>query len=65
MLKRLCLAFAGLFVLVSLAQAAGTVPGFSLVPQFDLTGQIAPGCRLYVIQAGTSQPRKMPTRIVA
>lgn len=53
MLKRLCLAFAGLFALASLAQAAGTVPGFSLVPQFDLTGKIAPGCKLYVIQAGT------------
>lgn len=53
MLKRLCLAFAGLFALVSLAHGAGTVPGFSLVPQFDLSGKIAPGCKLYVIQAGT------------
>ncbi|MCK1459164.1 hypothetical protein IVB34_12785 [Bradyrhizobium sp. 2] len=53
MIKRLCLALAGLFVLASVAQGAGTVPGFSLVPQFDLTGKIAPGCRLYVIQAGT------------
>lgn len=53
MIKRLCLALAGLFVLTSLAHGAGTVPGFSLVPQFDLTGKIAPGCKLYVIQAGT------------
>lgn len=53
MLKRLCLAFAGLFAWLSVAQGAGTVPGFSLVPQFDLSGKIAPGCRLYVIQAGT------------
>jgi microcystin-dependent protein len=53
MIKRLCLALAGLFALASVAQGAGTVPGFSLVPQFDLTGKIAPGCRLYVIQAGT------------
>jgi hypothetical protein len=55
MLKRLCLAFAGLFALASLAQAAGTVPGFSLTPQFDLSGHVAPGCRLYVIQAGHDQ----------
>lgn len=53
MLKRLCLALAGLFVLVNVAYGAGTVPGFSLVPQFDLSGKIAPGCKLYVIQAGT------------
>jgi hypothetical protein len=53
MLKRLCLAFAGLLVLTSLAHGAGTVPGFSLTPQFDLTGKAAPGCRLYVIQSGT------------
>ncbi|MET4210530.1 hypothetical protein [Bradyrhizobium sp. LA2.1] len=53
MIKRLCLAFAGLFALASVAQGAGTVPGFSLVPQFDLTGKLAPGCKLYVIQAGT------------
>jgi microcystin-dependent protein len=54
MLKRLCLALAGLFALASLAQAAGTVPGFSLTPQFDLTGKVAPGCKLYIIQAGTT-----------
>lgn len=54
MLKRLCLAFAGLFALVTVAQGAGTVPGFSLTPQFDLTGKVAPGCKLFIIQAGTS-----------
>jgi len=53
MLKRLCLAFAGLFALISVAQGAGTIPGFSLTPQFDLSGKIAPGCLLYIIQAGT------------
>lgn len=53
MLKRLCLAFAGLFALASIAHGAGTVPGFSLTPQFDLSGTVAPGCRLYVYQAGT------------
>ncbi|MGW1422692.1 hypothetical protein ACWAT4_21560 [Bradyrhizobium manausense] len=53
MLKRLCLALAGLFALATVAQGAGTVPGFSLTPQFDLTGAVAPGCKLYVYQAGT------------
>lgn len=53
MLKRLCLAFAGLFAFVSIANGAGTVPGFSLTPQFDLSGKIAPGAKLYIIQAGT------------
>lgn len=53
MFKRLTVAVAALFVLATSAFAAGTVPGFSLVPQFDLTGKIAPGCRLYFIQAGT------------
>lgn len=54
MFKRLCLALAGLFALVSVASGAGTIPGFSLTPQFDLTGVAAPGCKLYVIQAGTT-----------
>lgn len=53
MLKRLCLALAGLFAFVSVASAAGTIPGFSLTPQFDLTGKLAPGAKLYIIQAGT------------
>lgn len=34
--------------------AAGTVPGFSLTTQFDLTGKLAGGCILKVIQAGTT-----------
>src|SRR3954465_11389264 len=53
MIKRLCLALAGLFAFGSIAQGAGTVPGFSLTPQFNLSGQVAPGCKLYFIQAGT------------
>ena len=53
MLKRLSLAFAGLFYCCA-AQAAGTLPGFSLTPQFDQNGKPAPGCLLYTIQAGTT-----------
>jgi len=53
MMKRLSLALAGLFAFVAVAQGAGTIPGFSLTPQFDLTAHIMPGCKLYVIQAGT------------
>lgn len=60
MLKRLGVAFAALFAFVSLAQGAGTVPGFNLVPTFDLTGKIAPGCKLYVIQAGTVSTPQNP-----
>jgi microcystin-dependent protein len=52
MLKRLALGLAA-FAVASLAHAAGTIPGFSLTPQFDLTGAVMPGCKLYVIQAGT------------
>lgn len=32
---------------------AGSVPGFSLTPQFDLNGNLASGAKLYVIEAGT------------
>jgi len=32
---------------------AGVVPGFSLTTQFDQHGKPLPGCKLYVIQAGT------------
>lgn len=53
MIKRLGVALAAFFAFVSIAQGAGTVPGFSLTPQFDLTGHLAIGCRLYIIQAGT------------
>jgi len=54
MLKRLSLALAGLLVLVVAANAAGTIPGFSLTPQFDQFGKPVPGCKLYAIQAGTT-----------
>jgi microcystin-dependent protein len=37
-----------------IALAAGTVPGFNLTPQFDQTGKLAVGCRLFIIQAGTT-----------
>lgn len=53
MLKRLSSALVALFAFASIAHAAGTVPGFSLTPQFDLTGKIMPGCQLYIIQTGT------------
>lgn len=52
MLKRLSL-LAGLLFCAP-AFAAGNVPGFSLTPQFDLNGKVAPGCKLYVVQAGTT-----------
>lgn len=35
------------------AQAGGTVPGFNLTPQFDKSGKVMPGCKIYVYQAGT------------
>ena len=54
MLKRLSIALLGLFLL-SPVYGAGTVPGFSLTPQFDLTGHVmSAGCQLFVIQAGTT-----------
>ncbi len=42
-----------LAALIGPANAAGTIPGFSLTPQFTKTGQVAVGCKLYTIQAGT------------
>jgi microcystin-dependent protein len=53
MLKRLALGLLAL-ACATVAHAAGTVPGFSLTPQFDLTGVVMPGCKLYIIQAGTT-----------
>lgn len=47
-------ALVALFAFLQPANAAGTVPGFSLTPQFDNTGKIMPGCQLFVIQAGTT-----------
>jgi microcystin-dependent protein len=52
MIKRAILALA-LMAAATIAHAAGTVPGFSLTPQFDQSGKVMPGCKLYVIQAGT------------
>jgi microcystin-dependent protein len=52
MIKRAFLALA-MLAAATVAQAAGTVPGFSLTPQFDALGKVMPGCRLYVYQAGT------------
>lgn len=55
--KLLILAFAGL---LSPAYAAGTVPGFSLAQQQDSNGTPLVGCRLYVIQAGTTATPQNP-----
>lgn len=54
MLARLYAAFAALFVLTASAHGAGTLPGFSLTPQFDKNGNVAIGCKAYTIQAGTT-----------
>jgi len=53
MIKRAAFALAFL-ALSTVAHAAGTIPGFSLTPQFDTFGKVMPGCKLYVIQAGTT-----------
>lgn len=54
MLNRIYAALAALFLLTASAHGAGTVPGFSLTPQFDKTGKVAIGCKAYTIQAGTT-----------
>jgi hypothetical protein len=54
MLNRLLIGIAILFGLAAPVQGAGTVPGFSLSPQFDTLGKVMPGCKLYVVQAGTT-----------
>jgi len=54
MLNRIYAALAALVLLTATAHGAGTVPGFSLTPQFDSAGKVAPGCKLYTIQAGTT-----------
>lgn len=53
MLKRLlvALAFAGL---LSPAYSAGTLPGFSVSQQMDKFGKPLAGCKLFIIQAGTT-----------
>jgi hypothetical protein len=53
MIKRIILGFAA-FTFATIAHAAGTIPGFSLTPQFDNFGKVMPGCKLFVIQAGTT-----------
>lgn len=52
MIKRAILALA-LLASATVAHAAGTVPGFNLTPQFDKSGKVMPGCKIYVYQAGT------------
>lgn len=54
MLKKLLISLAILAGLAAPVYGAGTVPGFSLTPQFDTTGKVAPGCKLYTIAAGTT-----------
>ncbi len=54
MLKRSLIWLVILAGLTLPVQAAGTLPGFSLTPQFDHDGKPAPGCLLYTIQAGTT-----------
>jgi hypothetical protein len=54
MIRLFGLALAGLLALAQPLNAAGTVSGFALTPQFD-GSQVMPGCKLYVIQAGTTQ----------
>lgn len=60
MLKRLTISIIALFALVAQSFGAGTIPGFSLTPQFDLTGKVAPGCKLSIIQAGTTSTPQQP-----
>lgn len=52
MIKRAILALA-MMATATVAHAAGTIPGFSLTPQFDKSGKVMPGCKLYIYQAGT------------
>lgn len=54
MLKRSLIWLVILAGLTLPVQAAGTLPGFSLTPQFDQNGKPAPGCKLYTVQAGTT-----------
>lgn len=53
MLKRLTIAVAVLFALATQAFAAGTI-SFSLSQQLDEFGNPLAGCKLYLIQAGTT-----------
>lgn len=53
MIKRIILGLVA-SAFATVAHAAGTIPGFSLTPQFDTFGKVMPGCKLYIIQAGTT-----------
>lgn len=53
MIKRLTVAVAALFVLASQALGAGTM-AYSLSQQLDEFGKPLAGCKLYLIQAGTT-----------
>ncbi len=59
MLKRLTVAVAALFVLASSAFGAGTIP-YSLSQQLDEFGHPLAGCKLYIIQAGTTSTPQNP-----
>jgi hypothetical protein len=59
MLKRLTVAVAALFVLASSAFGAGTIP-YSLSQQLDEFGNPLAGCKLYIIQAGTTSTPQNP-----
>jgi hypothetical protein len=64
MLKRACAALAAFFMLSAGAHAAGTVPGFSLTPQFDLSG--ARNAWLQALRHSSlarSRRRRIPIRI--
>ncbi|WP_291869643.1 hypothetical protein [Bradyrhizobium sp.] len=56
MLKRLSLAFAGLFLLLTSAFGAGTI-SLSLSQQLDNLGKPLNGGKLYFFQAGTTTPQ--------
>lgn len=53
MIKRFTVAVAALFALAASAFAAGTIP-YSLSQQLDEFGNPLAGCKLYLIQAGTT-----------
>lgn len=54
MLRKLLIGLAILAGLAAPVQAAGTIPGFSLTQQIGSSGVPMVGCKLYIIQAGTT-----------
>jgi microcystin-dependent protein len=54
MLKKLLIGLAILAGLSGPVYGAGTIPGFSLTPQIGSNGVPLVGCKLYIIQAGTT-----------